>query len=151
MYLISRYFMIKNARKQLKSDLKLGVPEKVTRKNKKYKRMSSNFYGSYISNVSYHVRDEYSFIFEVEYKKDKSYRLAITANGLNLSYSQNGMRMIKEQYGHYTFRFETYLTQIFLPTQKVYSVKEFKEKLAADIKYWNNSGLYNLLLQLYKV
>ena len=151
MFFIDKRLAIKHAQKLLKTELTLGVPYKVGGKTGKFKKFHSKYYLTYSSQICYLVHDQYSLTFLFEYGKDKTMRLSLTAHNLDLSYSQNGMKMIREQYGAYTFRFDKNCTQIFFPKRSVKNMKELQEKLSADIRYWNNSGLYNLLLQLYKV
>ena len=151
MYLIKRYIAISKAKKILEQELKLGVPLSVSRKNGKYKRFSKPSYGSVWSWITYSVCDERPLIFEVQYQKDKTVKFSIVARGLDLSYSQNGMRMIKEQYNHYTFRFDKYETGMYYTKNYVNSIDEFVSVVKSEINTWNNSGLYNLLLELYKI
>ena len=151
MFFFDKRKAAKHMKTLFKTELTLGVPKKVGGRTGKFKIMGKPFYTSSNSSVSYSVHDEYSFVFKCEYNKDKTFRLTITALRLDLSYSQNGMKMIREQYSAYTFFFNQPYTEIRFPVRKVSNMQDFKEKLSADIRYWNNSGLYNLLLQLYKV
>ena len=151
MFFFDKRTAVKHMKKLFTTELKLGVPTKVGGRTGKWKVMGGAYYSSSCSSLTYSVHDEYSFVFKCEYNKDKTFRLTITALDLNLSYSQNGMKMIREQYSAYTFFFNQPYTEIRFPVRKVSNMQDFKEKLSADIRYWNNSGLYNLLLQLYKV
>ena len=151
MYLIKRYIAISKAKKILEQELKLGVPFSVSRKSGKYKRFDKPYYGSAWSWITYRVFDERLFTFEVQYKKNKTVSFVITAKGLDLSYSQNGMRMIKEQYNHYNFTFNKYETSISYTQTYVKNIDEFISIIKSEINTWNNSGLYNLLLELHKI
>ncbi len=151
MFFIDKRLAIKHAKKLLATELTLGVPYKAGGKTGKIKQFHSKYYLTYSSQISYLVRDQHSLTFRFEYKKGKTMRLLLTAHSLDLSYSQNGMKMIREQYSAFSFNFHKTHTEILFPVRDVKNMKELKEKLSADIRYWNNSGLYNLLLQLYKV
>ena len=149
MFLIDRYFVVNNARKILSKKIRLGMPKNT--RNGKIKEFGSNFYFSDLCETSIRLKDERLFIFKYTYTKGKKARLRITASGLKVTYSPNAMRMMREQYSHYTFTFDDHYTEIAFPERRVGNMKEMKKALEADIKYWNDSGIYSLFLELYKI
>ena len=151
MYFFDKYKAMKIAKKIFSEELELGVPKVVTKKNHKYKKFDKPVYASKFSWLTYNVYDEEVFSFKVQYNKNKSMSFDIRAERLNLTYSQNGMKMIREQYKHYQFNFNLGNTHMNVFRSYINTLKDFEYALRDEIKRWNNSGLYNLLLELYKV
>ena len=151
MYLFDRYKAIRTAKKILNEELELGVPKKATRKNGKRKEFFKPYYCGRFSSITLKACDERPFTFRVEYTKKHSLEFTITPENLDLSYSPNGMKMIREQYKHYEFTFYKMSTTIKVGNYFLNNANEFIAKLREEVQYWNRSGLYNLLLELYKV
>ena len=151
MFFFDKRSALKQARKVIASELKLGVPEKPVKSNAQYKFFGKNIHLNVASAFYYEVRDEYAFSFRFEYHKNKYINFQITANGLDLTFTPNGMRMIKEQYPDYEFLFDKSRTYMTINKVPVNSVKEVSAVVSRLVQKWNNSGLYALLLELYKV
>ena len=151
MFFFARRKAIKLAKQVILEELSLGVPDKVSKKLNKYKYFGALTNLSMSSSICYFFRDERPFFIRVEYTKSKKLNFSINASELDLSYSQNGMKMIREQYPHYIFLFDKRFTSMYLRNLPADNMDTFVKSLRSEIRYWNNSGLYKLLLELYNV
>lgn len=151
MFFFDKRSALKQAKKVLANELRLGVPNNPAKASGKYKFFGKNIHLNVASAFYYEVCDEHAFSFRFEYHKNQYINFQITAKGLDLTYTPNGMRMIQEQYPDYEFLFDKSCTYMTINRVPVPDIKQVGAVLSGIVEKWNNSGLYRLLLELYNV
>ena len=89
------------------------------------------------------------YIFNYDKKKKEAWFRVVISN-LDLSYSKDGMRMIREKYSQFNIGFSTY-TLISCEHKVCKTVQDCFKYLTDCMAKWNTSDIYNLLVDLNKL
>lgn len=97
------------------------------------------------------IKDSFRLEFTFSYiKKTKKAWFRITARGVDLSYSKEGMRLIREKYKDFDFTFlsDTYIN---IDDKVCKTVQDCFKYLTDCMAKWNSCDLYNLLVDINKL
>ena len=128
-----------------------GIPEKSVRNSDNYVISPYNYCekekcGFAIKTKCDGLRLEFNFSYN---KKDKECMFRIFVYDLDLSFSKDGMEMIRKKYSKFNFSFMG-LTLVVFPRRTCKTVMECFNYLQDGMAAWNTSDLYNLLVDLNK-
>ena len=113
----------------------------------KYNYVEKNKCGFALKTEKDGLRLEFNFSYD---KKDKEAWFRIFVYDLDLSYSKEGMRLIKEKYKQFDFSFMG-LTLIVCKKRVCKTVQDCFKYLTDSMAAWNTCDLYSLLVDLKKL
>lgn len=148
-----KYTLMLNQMKSAFNSSRLGgIPSKLARTSSNFrvsgalKRYNRDYNIYKVSTFRDNLKIEWRLLYLLHNKEEKIW-LEANMQNLDLSYSADGMKLMKEKYGDtFSISFNKGYTYIYFKTKQIPSgVKTVKEYIKYCESVWNDTGFYKLL------